>query len=112
MELKDILTQLLGAEHEANRVIEEAKNEASAILQSTRDEFAREREDRMRAAHEQAKATVETARSGGETEASQILVMGEVERNRMKARFNEKVRVVVEDLVNEIALDYSRKGEI
>lgn len=112
MELKEILTQLLGAEHEANRVIEEAKNEASAILQSVRDEFAREREDRMRSAHEQAKATVETARNAGEAEASQTLVMGEVERKRMNARFNEKIHLVVEDLVNEIALDYSRKGEI
>lgn len=110
MELKDILTQLLGAETEANRVIDDAKKEASALLQSARDEFAREREHRLAEAHEQAKSTVETARSAGSAEAAQILAMGQEEREKMKARFREKVGPVVEDLVNEIVLDYRRRG--
>lgn len=112
MELKEILTQLLGAEHEANRVIEESQKEASGILQSVRDDFAGEREDRLRSAHEQAKATVETARNAGAAEASQILAMGEDERKKMNLRFNEKANQVVEDLVNEIAQEYSRQGAV
>jgi F-type H+-transporting ATPase subunit b len=111
MELKDILTELIGAEQEAERVISRARKEAERILSESRENFNSERESRLADAREQARSVTESARSSGETEANQILQKASVERERINKRYEEKVDGLIEALVREIAEQYSRQGE-
>ncbi len=108
--LQEVLAVLLGAESEANHLIEEGRTEADRISKSIRDEFAQEREHRLRAAREQAKAIVESARSSAEVEAAQILSMAQQEAAALTRRFEENGRDVVKTLVAEIASQYLARG--
>jgi vacuolar-type H+-ATPase subunit H len=108
--LQEVLAVLLGAESEANHLIEEGRDEADRISKSVREKFAQEREHRLRAAREQAKAIVESARSSADVESAQILSMAQQEAAALTRRFEENGRGVVKTLVAEIASQYLAKG--
>lgn len=99
--LQEVLAVLLGAESEAKRIVDEAKNEYANLLRVTQEKFTGERENRMNAAREQAKSVMENALSAAQTEARQILDLGKEERDRVTRRFNENLDAVVGSVVTE-----------
>ncbi len=101
---------LVGAESEAKRLLEEARAKADSILNAAKGKTASEREDRLRAARDQAKAIVESARSAAEAEAQQIASLGAQERAQIEKRFRESAPQVIKALAQEIAEAYVRKG--
>lgn len=109
--LQEALAVLLGAESEARRIVEEAKNESEDLQRTTKEHFASEREGRMAAAREQAKAIMENALSAATTEAKQILDLGAEERERVNRRFEENAASVVASVAAE-AFDKMLTGSV
>jgi len=101
--LQEVLAVLLGAESEAKRIVDEAKNESASLLRATQDNFTAERENRMNAAREQAKSVMENALSAAQTEARQILDLVKEERERISRRFDDNIDAVVGSVVTETA---------
>lgn len=108
--LQEVLAVLLGAESEADHLVEEGRAEADRISRSAREEFTQEREDRLRAAREQAKAVVESARNSADVESAQILSIAQREGTALARRFEESGRSIVKALAAEIASQYLAKG--
>jgi len=109
--LQEVLAVLLGAEGEARSEIEESRNEAERVVRRAKDAFSQERERRLAAAREQAKAVLDLARSAADAEGGQILQMGQQDLDRMRERFDENVQGLVATLVAEVAESYRRKAE-
>ncbi|HQF91943.1 MAG TPA: ATPase, partial [Synergistaceae bacterium] len=93
--LQEVLAVLLGAEGEARSEIEESRNEAERVVRRAKDAFSQERERRLAAAREQAKAVLDLARSAADAEGGQILQMGQQDLDRMRERFDENVQGLV-----------------
>jgi len=108
--LQEALAVLLGAESEAKRVVEEAKNEGESYLRSAQDKFAARRAHEMESAREQAKSIMDTSLSAARTEADQIFSIGKDERARMQRRYEENVDAVIDSMVSEIASGLIEKG--
>jgi len=109
--LQEVLAVLLGAEGEARSEIEESRNEAERVVRRAKDAFSQERERRLAAAREQAKAVLDLARPAADAEGGQILQMGQQDLDRMRERFDENVQGLVATLVAEVAESYRRKAE-
>lgn len=99
--LQEVLAVLLGAEAEAQRIVEDAKNESAGVIRTTQDIFMPDREVKMSAAREQAKSVMANALASAETEAKQILDLGKEERERVSKRFTENVDTVVAAVLAE-----------
>lgn len=110
--LQEVLAVLLGAESEARSEIEEARNEAERSVRKAKDAFSQERERRLAGAREQAKSLLEMARTAADTESGQILKMGTQELDRMRERFDENIRDLVEALAAEVAESCCRKARM
>lgn len=93
--LQEVLAVLLGAESEAKRIVEDARNESAGVMKATQDVFVPERENKMAAAREQAKSVMANALAAAQTEANQILDLGREERERMNKRYEENVDSLV-----------------
>lgn len=102
-ELQEILAVLLGAESEAKRVQEEAKQEAESTMSEAQDKFMRQREHRMAAAREQAAGLLNTAALAAKAEAEAVLESAKKERERMVGRFAENAHPVVAAIATETA---------
>lgn len=101
--LQEVLAILLGAEAEAERVVNDAENDSEALLRTTREKFAAERINQMESAREQAKGIMNSALSSVKTESVQIADLGKEERERMQQRFEENVDPIIDSMVLEIA---------
>ena len=99
--LQEVLAVLLGAESEAQRIVEDAKNSSTGVMKTTQDVFTPERENRMAAVREQAKSIMANALTAAQTEAGQILDLGREERERMNKRFEENVDTVIASVLAE-----------
>jgi F-type H+-transporting ATPase subunit b len=99
--LQEVLTVLLGAESEAQRLVEDAKNDSMSVIKSTQEIFFPDRESRMASTREQAKGFMENALLSAQTEAKQILDLGREERERVLKRFNENVDTVIAAVLAE-----------
>jgi F-type H+-transporting ATPase subunit b len=93
--LQEVLAVLLGAEAEANRIVEDAKTESASVMKTTQDIFMPDRELKMASAREQAKSMMANARTSAETEAQVISDLGKEERKRVAGRFEKNVDSVV-----------------
>lgn len=107
--LQEVLAILLGAESEAQRVVNDSKNESEAFLRTTREKFAVERANQMASAREQAKGIMDTALGSVRTESAQIADLGKEERARIQKRFDENVDPVIDSMVLEIAEGFTSK---
>jgi F-type H+-transporting ATPase subunit b len=103
------LTVLLGAESEAKRIVEDAKNESAGVIKTTQEIFIPDRESRMVSIREQAKSLMANALTSAQTEAKQILDLGREERERVNRRFEENVDTVVAAVLAE-TVDKIRAG--
>jgi F-type H+-transporting ATPase subunit b len=101
--LQEVLTVLLGAESEARRIIEDAKNESQGVIRTTQEIFLPTRESKMAGAREQARSMMENALTAARTEAGQILEMGREERENVARRFEENADAVVASILAETA---------
>jgi F-type H+-transporting ATPase subunit b len=99
--LQEVLTVLLGAESEAKRIVEDAKSESAGVIKTTQEFFIPDRESRIAAAREQAKALMANALTSAQTEAKQILDLGREDRERVDRRFEENVNAVVAAVLAE-----------
>ena len=110
MNLQEVLSTLIAAEDQAGAMVEEARRTAASKRQEARQRFAADREARIAEAREQARTTLETARTAGEAEAAQMLQIGARERSRMEDRFRERVDAVIASLALEIAVSSISKS--
>jgi F-type H+-transporting ATPase subunit b len=99
--LQEVLTVLLGAESEAKRIVDDAKNDSLGVIKTTQEIFIPDRESKMVLAREQAKSLMENALISAQTEAKQILDLGREERGRAAKRFDENVDTVVASVLAE-----------
>ncbi|MDR3165655.1 MAG: hypothetical protein LBU13_08760 [Synergistaceae bacterium] len=99
--LQEVLTVLLGAESEAKRIVEDAKNDSLGVIKTTQEIFLPDRESRMASTREQAKGLLENALLSAQTEAKQILDLGREERERVLKRFEENVDTVIAAVLAE-----------
>lgn len=108
--LQEALTVLLNAEKEAARKKEEARAEAEEILESTRREFQKERDARLKAVREQAQALIDSAETATDTEVRQVVRLGQQEIDEMAGRFHAHAIEVVQAIAKETADEYVRRG--
>ncbi|MDR1509297.1 MAG: hypothetical protein LBS53_06625 [Synergistaceae bacterium] len=99
--LQEVLTVLIGAESEAKRIVDDAKNDSLGVIKTTQEIFIPDRESKMLLAREQAKSLLENALLSAQTEAKQILDLGREERERVGKRFDENVNTVVVSVLAE-----------
>ncbi|MDR0654305.1 MAG: hypothetical protein LBG12_13510 [Synergistaceae bacterium] len=99
--LQEVLTILLGAESEAKRIVEDAKNDSMGVIKTTQEIFLPDRESRMASTRAQAKGLMENALLSAQTEARQILDLGREERERVLKRFDENVDTVIAAVLAE-----------
>jgi len=108
--LQEFLALLLGSESEARRKEEEARMQAEDILALARQDFQREREARLEAVRDQAKAIIEASGKTTEAEIRQIQSLEEQESEGMAGRFQAHSRGVIDALIEETAAGFIRKG--
>jgi F-type H+-transporting ATPase subunit b len=99
--LQEVLTVLLGAESEAKRIVDDAKNDSVGVIKTTQEIFIPDRKSKMVLAREQAKSLMENALISAQTEAKQILDLGREERERVGKRFEENANTVVASVLAE-----------
>jgi len=105
-----VLAILLGADAEAKNEREAAKKKAEEIVGEAKRKGASERETRLKAAKEQAKAIVYSARASAQAEAQQIEALGRQELERMESRFNENAPAIIQGFVAELVNKYLQKA--
>ena len=99
--LQEVLAVLLGAESEAKRIVEDAKDDSMQVMKTTQEIFQPDRENKMASAREQAKSIIANAVEASQAESGRILEQGKEDRKNMKARFDENVDTVVSTVLAE-----------
>ena len=75
------------AEDESGKQRDSAKREAEEVMRRAQERFACDREARLKAAHSDALAQIESARKSAEMEALHIAEMGRRGRERMRENY-------------------------
>ncbi|HHT48280.1 MAG TPA: hypothetical protein GXZ98_03185 [Firmicutes bacterium] len=97
---KEIWQQLTSAEEEADRLIDEAKQEAAAYLAAQRKTLATEEELILATARKEGKAEQEKIRSEAEEKAASLLRTVDQEIKVLRSKAAERVPAVV-DFIKE-----------
>lgn len=99
--LQEVLSVLLGAESEANQIVEDARSQSAGVIQLTHDSFEPRRKSKLAATREQAASLIDNASAAVGSETKQITDRAAAEREAMERRYGEAVGSVVEALVSE-----------
>ncbi|ACZ18759.1 ATP synthase F0 subunit B [Thermanaerovibrio acidaminovorans] len=101
--LEETLAVLLGADGEARRIVQEARDEAESMIARGQEEFMRQRDMRISAAKQRAAALIDNAQRAAQAEAEEILNNGRARRERMRKAFEENGRRVASAIALEEA---------
>ena len=112
MKLSEVLEALLKAEDEAGEMLSSAEQEAKEILRKARGKFAHDQEARLAAAHEEARATVESARLSVEMEAQHIAELAQKALEKMREHFDNRVPELIAGMTEKAALEYAAHGRV
>ena len=112
MKLPEVLETLLKAEDEAGEMHSSAEHEAKEILRKARDEFARDQEARLAAAHGEARAMVESAGQSVEMEARHIAELAQKALEKMQEHFDNRVPELIAGMTEKAALEYAARGRV
>lgn len=100
-ELQEVLSILIGAESEADRIVKDAKLQSENVIKETHDSFEPERRTKMAAAREQAKGIMENATNAAAAETKQIRDRGADDRARLEKRYEERVDALISHVIAE-----------
>lgn len=101
--LEETMAVFLGAESEAKRLVQEAREEADAMVRKGQDDFMRERDMRISSARQRASAVLDNARNASQKEAEEIIRNGKARRERMLQAFEEHAQEVARAIAIEEA---------
>lgn len=109
--LTEVLDVLLRAEDESGEQLTSARREAKETMRHTEEQFARDREARLKAARSDALAQIESARKSVEMEVLHIADMGRKGRERMRENYDRKVPALIAKMAEDIAARYASRGD-
>lgn len=112
MKLSEVLTVLLKAEDEAVEIRLDAERQAKALIEKARNAFSENQEARLKAAREEARAQVESARQAVEIDAQHVLALSKASCEKIQDHFDNKIPQLINQLADELATKYALQGRV
>lgn len=99
--IQEILSMIISAEDDAQKIVGDAKDQASGVFQLTKDSFEPHRKSKIANARDQAKKIIEEAKALADEHAESILDEAAEEREQIRKRCDERIA----SLVRSVLLD-------